>query len=42
MFLNRTRELGYLSERYAVAPEIVVLYGRRHVGKSRCLRMVGG
>ena len=38
MFLNRTRELGYLSERYAAGrAEIVVLYGRRHVGKSALL-----
>ena len=35
MFLNRTRELSYLSERYAAGrAEIVVLYGRRRVGKS--------
>lgn len=38
MFLNRTRELGYLSERYdAGRAEIVVLYGRRRVGKSALL-----
>lgn len=38
MFLNRTRELGYLSERYAAGrAEIVVLYGRRRVGKSALL-----
>ena len=38
MFLNRTRELGYLSERYAAGrAEIVVLYGRRRVGKSTLL-----
>lgn len=38
MFLNRTRELGYLSERYAQGrAEIVVLYGRRRVGKSALL-----
>jgi hypothetical protein len=38
MFLNRTRELGYLDERYAARrAEIVVLYGRRRVGKSALL-----
>ena len=38
MFLNRTRELGYLSERYAAGrAEIVVLYGRRRVGTSALL-----
>lgn len=38
MFLNRTRELGYLSNRYlASRAEIVVLYGRRRVGKSALL-----
>ncbi len=38
IFLNRTRELGYLSERYnAERAEIVVLYGRRRVGKSALL-----
>ena len=38
MFLNRTRELGYLNERYdAGRAEIVVLYGRRRVGKSALL-----
>lgn len=38
MFLNRTRELGYLDERYAAGrAEIVVLYGRRRVGKSALL-----
>ena len=38
MFLNRTRELSYLSERYAAGrAEIVVLYGRRRVGKSALL-----
>jgi AAA+ ATPase superfamily predicted ATPase len=38
MFLNRTRELGYLSDRYAAGrAEIVVLYGRRRVGKSALL-----
>jgi len=38
MFLNRTRELGYLSERYSGGrAEIVVLYGRRRVGKSALL-----
>ena len=44
MFLNRTHELGYLSERYAAGrAEIVVLYGRLHVGKSALVfRMVGG
>jgi AAA+ ATPase superfamily predicted ATPase len=35
MFLDRTRELGYLRERYAAGrAEVVVLYGRRRVGKS--------
>lgn len=38
MFLNRTRELGYLNDRYqANRAEIVVLYGRRRVGKSALL-----
>lgn len=38
MFINRTRELGYLSDRYAIGrAEIVVLYGRRRVGKSALL-----
>ncbi len=38
MFLNRTRELGYLSDRYrAGRAEIAVLYGRRRVGKSALL-----
>lgn len=38
MFLNRTRELGYLSDRYDMGrAEIVVLYGRRRVGKSALL-----
>lgn len=35
MFLNRTRELGYLDARYRrPGAEIAVLYGRRRVGKS--------
>ncbi|MBM3134239.1 MAG: helix-turn-helix domain-containing protein [Chloroflexi bacterium] len=38
MFLNRTRELGYLNARYQTSrAEIVVLYGRRRVGKSALL-----
>ncbi|MBK6561968.1 ATP-binding protein [Candidatus Amarobacter glycogenicus] len=38
MFLNRTRELGYLNDRYGAGrSEIVVLYGRRRVGKSALL-----
>lgn len=38
MFLNRTRELGCLDDRYAAdRTEIVVLYGRRRVGKSALL-----
>ena len=38
MFLNRTRELGYLDDHYqARRAEIVVLYGRRRVGKSALL-----
>lgn len=38
MFLNRTRELGYLTDRYQVGrAEIVVLYGRRRVGKTALL-----
>lgn len=38
MFLNRTLELGYLDERYSAGrAEIVVLYGRRRVGKSALL-----
>ena len=35
MFLNRTRELGYLDTRYqARRAEIAVIYGRRRVGKT--------
>ncbi len=35
MFLNRTRELGYLDSRYRRSgAEIAVIYGRRRVGKS--------
>ncbi|MGQ9552633.1 MAG: ATP-binding protein [Anaerolineae bacterium] len=38
MFLNRSRELGYLEDCYrAGRAEIVVLYGRRRVGKSALL-----
>jgi AAA+ ATPase superfamily predicted ATPase len=38
MFLNRTRELSYLNDRYqARRAEIVVLYGRRRVGKTALL-----
>ena len=38
MFFNRARELGYLSDRYnAERAEIIVLYGRRRVGKSALL-----
>ncbi len=38
MFLNRARELGYLNDRYGAGrAEIVVLYGRRRVGKSALL-----
>lgn len=38
MFLNRTRELGYLTDRYQTSrAEIAVLYGRRRVGKSALL-----
>lgn len=38
MFLNRTRELGYLNDRYqANRAEIVVLFGQRRVGKSALL-----
>ena len=37
MFFNRARELGYLSDRYnAERAEIIVLYGRRRVGKAPC------
>jgi hypothetical protein len=35
MLLNRERELGYLDTRYASRrAELVVLYGRRRVGKT--------
>jgi AAA+ ATPase superfamily predicted ATPase len=38
MLINRTRELGYLDTRYAGRrAEIVVLYGRRRVGKTSLL-----
>jgi hypothetical protein len=38
MFLNRARELGYLNDRYQTRKaELVVLYGRRRVGKSALL-----
>lgn len=38
MLLNRTRELGYLNDRYKLRrAEIVVLYGRRRVGKTALL-----
>ena len=38
MLINRTRELGYLDTRYAGRrSEIVVLYGRRRVGKTSLL-----
>jgi len=38
MFLNRIQELGYLDDRYrAGRAEIVVIYGRRRVGKTALL-----
>ena len=38
MFLNRSRELSFLDNRYArPAAEFVVMYGRRRVGKSSLL-----
>ena len=38
MLINRTRELGYLDTRYAGRrAEIVVVYGRRRVGKTSLL-----
>ena len=39
MFVNRTRELQFLENRYASAQaELIVLYGRRRVGKTELLR----
>lgn len=39
MFVNRIRELAFLEKRYASAQaEMVVLYGRRRVGKTELLR----
>jgi hypothetical protein len=39
MFLNRTRELAILEERYTSdQAELFVLYGRRRVGKTELLR----
>lgn len=39
MFVNRTRELAFLNARYASQQaELVVLYGRRRVGKTELLR----
>jgi len=39
MFVNRVQELGYLGERaQARGGELVLLYGRRRVGKSALLR----
>lgn len=39
MFVNRTRELAFLNARHASAQaELVVLYGRRRVGKTELLR----
>ena len=35
MLRNRQRELGYLDTRYAnIRAELVVLYGRRRIGKT--------
>lgn len=39
MFVNRVRELAFLERRYASGQaELVVLYGRRRVGKTELLR----
>ena len=39
MFVNRTRELAFLENRYAsTEAELIVLYGRRRVGKTELLR----
>lgn len=39
MFVNRIRELAFLEKRYAsTQAEMVVLYGRRRVGKTELLR----
>lgn len=39
MFINRVRELAFLERRYAsIQAELVVLYGRRRVGKTEMLR----
>lgn len=39
MFVNRERELSFLEQRYATGQaELVVLYGRRRVGKTELLR----
>lgn len=39
MFINRVRELAFLERRYASdRAELVVLYGRRRVGKTELLR----
>ena len=39
MFINRVRELAFLEKRYAAPQaELVVLYGRRRVGKTELLR----
>jgi len=39
MFINRVRELSFLERRYAAdQAELVVLYGRRRVGKTELLR----
>lgn len=39
MFVNRVRELAFLERRYASEQaELVVLYGRRRVGKTELLR----
>jgi AAA+ ATPase superfamily predicted ATPase len=39
MFVNRDRELKFLEDHYARdQAELVVLYGRRRVGKTELLR----
>ena len=39
MFVNRVRELAFLEKRYASEKsELLVLYGRRRVGKTELLR----
>jgi AAA+ ATPase superfamily predicted ATPase len=39
MFVNRDRELRFLEQRYAsTTAEMVILYGRRRVGKTELLR----